>query len=182
MVLSDRELRLRLPDIIKPYEPALIQPASIDVRLGTSFLVPDESSITHVDLENPPTKLMRAVDLAEAEDPGVRNSLTIHPGEFVLGSTKEIVSVPDDLACSLMGRSSIGRLGLQVHATAGWIDPGFHGSVTLEMFNELRVPIVVRPGLVIAQLAFQMLTSAAEQPYSGRYQNDMVATASRLVQ
>lgn len=171
-VLSDRDLKERLPEIIDPYDEECVQPSSYDVKLGDSFRVFHNYTIGAVDLSDPPANLTTGIEIHD-------EGLIIHPGEFVLGVTKEVVTVPHDLTSRIEGKSSVGRLGLIVHATAGWIDPGFHGAVTLEMTNLLRVPIKVKPGLDIAQLTFQQLSSPAENPYDGRYQGDTKASPSR---
>lgn len=176
MVLSDRQLKERLPSIITPYQQDRVQPSSYDVALGHSFRVPVYHSVMYVDLDDPPRGLTKEVVL---EDDG---QVMVHPGDFILAATAERVEVPDDLVCRIEGKSSVGRLGLMVHATAGFVDPGFCGVLTLEMTNLLRVPIILRPGRMIAQLAFQELTSAAEEPYAGKYQGDERATESRYGQ
>lgn len=190
-VLSDRDLKKRLPSrltgadradfryvdpIVSPYAEDRVQPSSYDVALGNSFRVPEYYDVLRVDLADPPTGMMHEIHV---EDDGY---LMIHPGDFVLASTKEWVELPNDLVCRLEGKSSVGRLGLLIHATAGFIDPGFKGNITLEMTNFLRVPIQVRPGQMIAQLAFQTLTTEVDEPYRGRYQGDKGATESRYGQ
>ena len=161
-VLSDGTIR-RLVDEgrirIDPWDPAMVQPASVDVRLGRSFRVFHNHRIKAVDLGDPPSGL---TELLEVEEDG---DFVIHPTEFVLGRTTETVELPDDVVARIEGKSSLGRLGLIVHATAGFVDPGFRGSLTLEITNFNSVPIVLRPGLPIAQISFMALDRAAERPY-----------------
>jgi dCTP deaminase len=157
-------------DLVKPYEPTYVQPASIDVRLADHFRVFEPHDEGYIDLAEP-------VDITKFVQ---RDRFVLHPGEFVLGVTEEVVQMPLDLVARIEGKSSLGRLGLIVHATAGFIDPGFTGRITLEMTNLLRMPIVLRPGKLIAQLSFHMVAGGgAEVPYQGRYQGDMTAEASR---
>src|ERR1700712_4958646 len=138
-VLSDGTIR-RLQEegqiVIEPWDPLMVQPASVDLKLGTSFRVFHNHQIQVIDLADPPQGLTEAV---EVEPDGL---FVIHPNEFVLGRTEERVEMPDDLVARIEGKSSLGRLGLIVHATAGFVDPGFHGTLTLEITNLTRVPIV----------------------------------------
>lgn len=177
MIMPDHEIRkfcIRNKMVV-PYESDLVQPASYDVRLGNVFQIPRNHGTTIVDTGNQETfkDLMERVELGEGE------VLAIHPGEFILGCTLERVNIPHAIVARIEGKSSLARLGLMVHVTAGYIDPGFRGSVTMEMANMLRVPIIVRPGMAIAQLSFDSMSSAAAEPYQGRYQDDDDATASR---
>lgn len=176
MILNDVHIKEVAPEIVYPYDESRVQPASYDICLGASFRVFENHEIFYIDLNNIPERMTQEVKI---EGDG---EVTIHPGEFILGCTHEVVKMPDDLVARIEGRSSIGRLGLQVHATAGYIDPGFHGAITLEMFNQLRIPIILRPGLVVAQLVFESMTGRSEKPYAGRYQGDMGATESRYSQ
>jgi dCTP deaminase len=182
-VLSDGTIR-RLVEagriVIEPWEPALVQPASVDLRLGDSFRVFHNHRVTAIDLRDPPTNLTEEVVVAEG-DP-----FAIHPGEFALGRTLETVAIPDDVVARIEGKSSLGRLGLIVHATAGFVDPGFTGSLTLEITNLTRVPIKLYAGLPIAQLSFMALDAAAEHPYGSpalgsHYQGQVAATESRYM-
>ena len=164
--------------MIDPWEPDMIQPASVDLKLGTSFRVFHNHQIRHIDLADPPRDLTELVTVADGEE------FVIHPGEFVLGRTAERVEMPDDLVSRIEGKSSLGRLGLIVHATAGFVDPGFQGSLTLEITNFNSVPIVLRPGLPIAQLSLMALDAPAERPYGhedlgSHYQRQTDATESR---
>ena len=180
-VLSDGTIR-RLVDEghigIEPWDPLMVQPASVDLKLGTSFRVFHNHRIQVIDLADPPTGLTERVEVGEDEP------FVIHPGEFVLGRTEEHVELPDDVVARIEGKSSLGRLGLIVHATAGFVDPGFRGTLTLEITNFNSVPIVLRPGLPIAQLSFMTLDRAAERPYGhpelgSHYHGQVEATESR---
>ena len=183
-VLSDGTIR-RLVDsgriMIKPFDATLVQPASIDLRLGDSFRVFHNHRAAGIDLrDGPPPGLTEEV-LATPED-----GFVIHPGEFVLGVTEEHVELPDDVVARIEGKSSLGRLGLIVHATAGFVDPGFKGTLTLEITNLTRVPIRLYPGLLIAQLSFMALDAPAERPYGSaelgsHYQGQRAATESRYM-
>jgi dCTP deaminase len=180
-VLSDGTIR-RLIDAgrvrIDPWDATMVQPASIDLKLGPSFRVFHNHRIQTIDLANPPQDLTEHVEVADGE------TFVIHPGEFVLGRTVEIVELPDDLVARIEGKSSLGRLGLICHATAGFVDPGFSGTLTLEITNFNSVPIVLRPGLPIAQLSLMTLDMSAERPYGhpalgSHYQGQREATESR---
>jgi len=180
-VLSDGTIR-RLVDegriTITPWDPGMVQPASVDLRLGNSFLVFHNFRVPAIDLAEPPSNLTEQVVLDEG------GSFVIHPGEFVLGRTEEYVELPDDVVARIEGKSSLGRLGLIVHATAGFVDPGFRGTLTLEITNLTRVPIVLWPGKPIAQLSFMALDAPAERPYGhpdlgSHYQGQVEATESR---
>jgi dCTP deaminase len=180
-VLSDGTIRRLIEDgriTIDPYDASLIQPASIDLRLGDSFRVFHNHRAPAIDLREPPANLTEEVTVA-AED-----AFVIHPGEFCLGRTLEWVELPDDIVARIEGKSSLGRLGLIVHATAGFCDPGWRGTLTLELNNLTRVPIKLYPGLLIAQLSFMTLDRPAERPYGSselgsHYQGQVAATESR---
>lgn len=162
MILSDRSIREELDSgrlVVEPFEPANLQPASIDLRLGESFLVTATHSATVVDLTQDQSTLHRTVT-ATRERPFI-----LHPGEFVLGVTLERVSLPPHLVGRLEGRSSVGRAGLLVHSTAGYIDPGWNGNLTLELFNVATLPISLWPGLSVAQLSMLRMTTSADRPY-----------------
>ncbi|HLH65833.1 MAG TPA: dCTP deaminase [Solirubrobacteraceae bacterium] len=163
---------------IDPWEPGLVQPASVDLRLGDSFRVFHNHRSAAIDLREPPANLTEEVVVAEGD------SFVIHPGEFCLGRTLEWIELPDDIVARIEGKSSLGRLGLIVHATAGFCDPGWRGTLTLELNNLTRVPIILRPGLQIAQLSFMALDRPARRPYGSpglgsHYQGQRAATASR---
>ncbi|WP_158866778.1 dCTP deaminase [Leifsonia sp. AG29] len=181
MLLSDRDIKAELGAgriALEPFEPAMIQPSSIDVRLDRFFRLFDNHKYPFIDPAEDQPELTRFVEV-DADQPFI-----LHPGEFVLGSTFELVSLPDDVAARLEGKSSLGRLGLLTHSTAGFIDPGFSGHVTLELSNVATLPIKLWPGMKIGQMCFFRLSSAAERPYgsaeySSRYQGQRGPTASR---
>ncbi len=180
-VLSDgtiRELVNQGRISIEPWDPELVQPASVDLRLGDSFRVFHNHRAPAIDLRDPPGNLTEEV-FVRSDD-----SFVIHPGEFCLGRTLEWVELPDDIVARIEGKSSLGRLGLIVHATAGFCDPGWRGTLTLELNNLTRVPIKLYPGLLIAQLSFMTLDRSARRPYGSpelgsHYQGQMAATESR---
>jgi dCTP deaminase len=180
-VLSDATIRQMVTDDrlrITPWDPDSVQPASVDLRLGRSFRVFHNHRVTSIDLADPPENLTEQV-VCEGDEPFV-----IHPGEFALGRTEEWVELPDDIVARIEGKSSLGRLGLLTHATAGFVDPGFSGHVTLELSNVATLPIMLYPGMKIGQLCFFRLSSPAENPYgSGVYgshsQGQRGPTASR---
>ena len=180
-VLSDGTIRHLVDEgriRIEPWDAGLIQPASVDLRLGDSFRVFNNHQVTAIDLREPPENLTEEVTVAEGE------AFVIHPGEFCLARTLEWVEIPDDIVARIEGKSSLGRLGLIVHATAGFCDPGWKGTLTLELNNLTRIPIKLWPGLLIAQLSFMTLDAAAESPYGSEglgshYQGQREATASR---
>jgi dCTP deaminase len=163
---------------IEPWDPSLVQPASVDLRLGDSFRVFHNHRASGIDLRDPPSGLTEEVVIQPQE------SFVIHPGEFCLGRTLEWVELPDDIVARIEGKSSIGRLGLIVHATAGFCDPGWKGTLTLELNNLTRIPIKLYPGLQIAQLSFMALDRPALRPYGSpelgsHYQGQRAATESR---
>jgi dCTP deaminase len=180
-VLSDgtilelvEEGRIRLD----PWDPEMVQPASVDLRLGDSFRVFHNHRASAIDLRQPPSNLTEEV-VVPFDEPFV-----IHPGEFCLGRTLEWVELPDDIVARIEGKSSLGRLGLIVHATAGFCDPGWKGTLTLELNNLTRVPIRLYPSLPIAQLSFMALDRPALRPYGSaglgsHYQGQRAATESR---
>ena len=181
MLLSDRALRSALPAgrlLVDPLDPSLIQPSSVDVRMDRMFRVFNNSRYTHIDPAQQQDELTEMVEVADG-DPFV-----LHPGEFVLAATLERFALPDDLAGRLEGKSSLGRLGLLTHSTAGFIDPGFDGHVTLELSNVANLPITLWPGMKIGQLCLFRLSSPAENPYGSqavgsKYQGQRGPTASR---
>jgi dCTP deaminase len=181
VLLSDRDLRKEIDAgrlAVDPFDPAMVQPSSIDVRLDRYFRVFENHRYPHIDPAEEQPDLTRLVEPA-ADEPFI-----LHPGEFVLGSTYEVVTLSDDLAARLEGKSSLGRLGLLTHSTAGFIDPGFNGHVTLELSNVATLPIKLWPGMKIGQLAVFRLSSAAEFPYGSkqygsRYQGQRGPTPSR---
>ena len=180
-VLSDHTIREYVDDgriVIDPWDPSMVQPASVDIRLGNSFRVFHNHRIQSIDLAAPPS------DLTEHVEIGDDGEFVLHPNEFVLGRTIERVELATDIVSRIEGKSSLGRLGLIVHATAGFVDPGFKGSLTLEIANFNSVPIVLRPGLPIAQLSFMTLDREADRPYGhpdlgSHYYGQEEATESR---
>nr|WP_202886044.1 dCTP deaminase [Kribbella sandramycini] len=180
-MLSDRDILAELDAKrvqLDPFDAAMVQPSSVDVRLDRFFRVFENHKYPHIDPAEEQPDLTRMVE-PEGEDPFI-----LHPGEFVLGSTYELVTLPDDVAARLEGKSSLGRLGLLTHSTAGFIDPGFSGHVTLELSNVATLPIKLWPGMKIGQLCFFRLSSPAEHPYGSakygsRYQGQRGPTPSR---
>jgi dCTP deaminase len=181
VLLSDRDIRTEVEAgrvVLDPYDDGLIQPSSIDVRLDRYFRLFDNHKYAVIDPAEDQPDLTRLVDVEPGEP------FVLHPGEFVLGSTYERVELPDDVAARLEGKSSLGRLGLLTHSTAGFIDPGFAGHVTLELSNVATLPILLWPGMKIGQMCFFRLSSPAESPYGSgapgsRYQGQRGPTASR---
>jgi len=181
MLMSDRDIRASIESGqigLDPLEMDLLQPSSIDVRLDRFFRLFDNHKYAHIDPAEQQDDLTRLIEVKSDE------AFILHPGEFVLGSTYEFVTLPDDIAARLEGKSSLGRLGLLTHSTAGFVDPGFKGHVTLELSNVATLPIKLWPGMKIGQLCFFKLTSPAEHPYgsdkySSRYQGQRGPTASR---
>lgn len=180
-MLSDGDLRKELAAGrlgLDPLDEAMIQPSSVDVRLDRFFRVFNNTKYTHIDPRQQQDDLTTLVETVDDEP------FVLHPGEFVLGSTFESVQLPDDLAGRLEGKSSLGRLGLLTHSTAGFIDPGFTGHITLELSNVANLPITLWPGMKIGQLCLFRLTSPAEHPYGStsagsRYQGQRGPTPSR---
>ena len=181
MLLSDRDIRVELASgrvVLDPFDAELVQPSSIDVRLDRYFRLFDNHKYPHIDPAEDQPHLTRLVE-PDGDEPFI-----LHPGEFVLASTYEQVTLPDDVAARLEGKSSLGRLGLLTHSTAGFIDPGFSGHVSLELSNVATLPIKLWPGMKIGQLCLFRLSSPAEHPYGSarygsRYQNQRGPTASR---
>ena len=181
MLLSDRDILAELDSgrvQLDPLARDMIQPSSIDVRLDKFFRVFDNHKYPHIDPAADQSDLTREVEVDSDE------TFVLHPGEFVLGSTYEVVTLPDDIAARLEGKSSLGRLGLLTHSTAGFIDPGFSGHVTLELANVATLPIKLYPGMKIGQLCFFRLSSPADNPYGSakygsRYQGQRGPTPSK---
>ena len=181
MLLSDRDIMAEVAADrvqIDPYDEGMIQPSSIDVRLDRWFRVFENHKYPHIDPSVEQPDLTRLIE-PEGDEPFI-----LHPGEFVLGSTFEVVTFPDDVAGRLEGKSSLGRLGLLTHSTAGFIDPGFSGHVTLELSNVATLPITLYPGMKIGQLCLFRLSSPTEHPYGSekygsRYQGQRGPTPSR---
>ena len=181
MLLSDRDIRANISSgdlVIEPFDARLIQPSSVDVRMDRFFRVFNNSKYTHIDPKLQQDELTSLVEVAEDEP------FVLHPGEFVLGSTLEKFTLPDHLAGRLEGKSSLGRLGLLTHSTAGFIDPGFSGYITLELSNVANLPITLWPGMKVGQLAVFKLSSPAETPYGSgalgsKYQGQRGPTPSK---
>ena len=181
MLLSDRDIRAEIAANrvgVEPFEEAMIQPSSVDVRLDKFFRVFENHKYSVIDPSTEQAELTREV-IAEGDEPFI-----LHPGEFVLASTYEVITLPDDIAGRLEGKSSLGRLGLLTHSTAGFIDPGFSGHITLELSNVANLPVKLFPGMKIGQLCLIRLSSPAEHPYGSekygsRYQGQRGPTASR---
>jgi dCTP deaminase len=184
MVLSDRTIR-RLLEAgrieIEPFDESLVQPSSVDVRVDRFFRVFHNARYPYIDVREPQEEL---TELVEVDD---ETPFILHPGEFVLGSSLERIRLPDDVVARLEGKSSLGRLGLLIHSTAGFIDPGWDGHVTLELSNVANLPITIYYGMKIGQLSFVQMTEAAERPYGSgelgsKYQGQRGPTPSRYWQ
>lgn len=186
MILSDRDIKKALESgrvKIESSQPELFQhihASSMDLRLGNVFKLYEHSKYAILDPKNPETFAgnMRTITIADG-DPFI-----VQPGEFVLGVTQETLTVPDDMVVRVEGRSSLGRLGIIVHSTAGFVDPGFSGTITLEISNLNRLPVALYPGMRICQLAFELMSSPAETPYDkkpfSKYQGQVLPEESRL--
>ncbi len=162
MILSDREIKTQIKRgliEIDPYEPKAVQPSSVDVHLDHRFIVFKNHTMSHIDVKKDLSSLTTNVEASEM-DPFI-----LHPGEFVLGSTLERVALPDDLVGRIEGKSSLGRLGLLIHSTAGFVDAGWNGQLTLEFSNVASLPITLYPGMRIGQISFMQMSSPAENPY-----------------
>lgn len=184
VLLSDKDIRAEIDAGrvgIDPFEAEMVQPSSVDVRLDRFFRVFENHRYPHIDPAVEQPDLTRLIE-PEGDEPFI-----LHPGEFVLASTYEVITLPDDVASRLEGKSSLGRLGLLTHSTAGFIDPGFSGHVTLELSNVATLPIKLWPGMKIGQLCLFRLSSPSEFPYGSsvygsRYQGQRGPTASRSFQ
>jgi dCTP deaminase len=184
VLLSDRDIKAEIDGgrvRLEPYDEAMVQPSSIDVRLDRYFRLFDNHKYPFIDPAEDQPDLTRLIEVERGEP------FILHPGEFVLGSSFEIVTLPSDLAARLEGKSSLGRLGLVTHSTAGFVDPGFSGHVTLELSNAATLPIKLWPGMKVGQLCFFRLSSPAENSYGSakygsRYQGQRGPTASRSFQ
>jgi dCTP deaminase len=179
-VLSDRDIRASLESgdiVIKPYDPKDLQPSSVDLHLDRRFRVFRNNRYAYIDVRNPQPDLTELLTI-ENDEPFV-----LHPGEFVLGQTLEWTELPNDLVARLEGRSSLGRLGLLIHSTAGYVDPGWKGNLTLELSNVANLPIALYYGMSIGQISFFRMTSPVERPYGSKelgskYQGQSEPTAS----
>ena len=181
MVLSDRGIRAAIAAgriALDPFDETLIQPASVDVRCDRRFRVFRNSRYGHIDVKEEQAELTELIEITDG------GPFILHPGEFVLGATLERVTLGDDIVSRLEGKSSLGRLGLQVHSTAGFIDPGFDGHVTLELANVANLPITLYPGMKIGQISFIRMTTPADNPYGSsavgsKYQGQIGPRPSR---
>ena len=182
VILSDISIKAALESgriEIDPFEPSMVQPSSVDLRVDRYFRVFENHRYPHIDPKQPQPELTTEV-ATEVDTPFI-----LHPGEFVLGSTLEVVRLPDDLVARLEGKSSLGRLGLLIHSTAGFVDPGFEGHLTLELSNVANLPIAIYAGMKIGQISFYELSTPAESPYGTRaagskYQGQRGPTPSRI--
>jgi dCTP deaminase len=182
VVLSDRSIRAEIETgriVIDPFEERLIQPSSVDVRVDRSFRVFHNSRYTHIDVRKEMEGLTELV-IKDGDEPFI-----LHPGEFVLGQTLEKVTLPNDLVARLEGKSSLGRLGLLIHSTAGFVDSGFSGNLTLELSNVANLPITIYHGMPIGQISFMRMDGPVEHPYgddenSSKYQGQAEPTPSRF--
>ena len=182
MVLSDRTIKAEVAAgriVIDPYEEGLIQPSSVDVRVDRKFRVFRNSRYPYIDVRQPMEDLTELVEI-EGQEPFI-----LHPGEFVLGQTLESIALPDDVVARLEGKSSLGRLGLLIHSTAGFVDPCFEGNLTLELSNVANLPITIYHGMPIGQISFMRMDGPVDVPYGAReagskYQGQAEPTPSRF--
>jgi dCTP deaminase len=180
MILSDRTIREEIDSgriVIDPFDPACVQPSSVDLHVDSEFRVFANSRYPYIDVKQEMPGLTELVEM-KPDEPFI-----LHPGEFVLGSTQERVALPNDLVARLEGKSSLGRLGLLIHSTAGYVDPGWDGHLTLELSNVANLPITLYPGMRIGQISFFRLTTEVETPYGAagnKYQGQRGPTASRF--
>jgi dCTP deaminase len=182
MIFSDRTIKESIDSgriVIAPYDPAMVQPSSVDLRCNPSFRVFENHRYPLIDPKASQEDLTTTVTVTPDEP------FILHPGEFVLGSTLETVGLSDDIVARLEGKSSLGRLGLLIHSTAGFIDPGFRGQVTLELSNVANLPIAIYPEMKIGQISFYQMTTAAEFPYGSpelgsKYQGQTGPTPSQM--
>ena len=182
MVLSDRTIREQVEAgriVFDPYDPDLVQPSSVDMRVDGKFRVFNNARYPYIDVRKPMEDLTSMVEVP-ADEPFI-----LHPGEFVLGQTLERVRLPDDIVARLEGKSSLGRLGLLIHSTAGFVDAGFHGNLTLELSNVANLPITIYRGMPIGQISFMLMDAPVEHPYGSgktgsKYQGQAEPTPSRF--
>jgi dCTP deaminase len=179
VILSDRDIRKQIASgrvVVEPLEDEMIQPSSVDLHVDNAFRVFHNARYPYIDVRKPQEDLTELVEVPEGE------AFILHPGEFVLGSTLEKVTLPDDIVARIEGKSSLGRLGLLIHSTAGFVDAGWTGHLTLELSNVANLPITIYPGMKIGQLCLFEMTSPAERPYGdrGKYQDQRGPTPSRF--
>src|SRR5256885_4626423 len=181
MVLSDRTIKAEIEAgriVIDPFDEAMVQPSSVDVRVDRRFRVFHNARYPYIDVRQPMEELTEAVEISNDEP------FILHPGEFVLGQTLERGRLPDDVVARLEGKSSLGRLGLLIHSTAGFVDPGFEGNLTLELSNVANLPITIYHGMPIGQISFMRMDGPVETPYGSaeagsKYQGQAEPTPSR---
>ncbi|MGH2730886.1 MAG: dCTP deaminase [Actinomycetota bacterium] len=181
MILSDRDILAAIKDGrvgIEPFDEADVQPSSVDLHVDRYFRTFHNARYPYIDVKKPMDELTELIEVTEGE------AFILHPGEFVLGSTREYVRLPDDLVARLEGKSSLGRLGLLIHSTAGFVDAGYEGHLTLELSNVANLPITIYPGMKIGQVSFFQMTSPATNPYGSsaigsKYQGQTGPTPSR---
>jgi dCTP deaminase len=181
VILSDRTIRDQIEAgriVLDPFDESCVQPASVDLRLDRYFRVFLNHTMAVIDVKQNLEELTKLVEITDDR------SFVLHPGEFVLGSTLERVGMPDDLVARVEGKSSLGRLGLLIHSTAGFVDPGFSGHITLELSNVASLPITLYPGMKIGQVSFMRMTTPADVPYGAgslgsKYQGQRGPTPSR---
>jgi len=182
VVLSDRSIKSEIAAgriVFEPYDESLVQPSSVDVRVDRKFRVFHNARYPYIDVRKPMDDLTELVEVEGDE------AFVLHPGEFVLGQTLESIALPDDIVARLEGKSSLGRLGLLIHSTAGFVDPGFEGNLTLELSNVANLPVTIYYGMPIGQISFVRLDSPAERPYGSgeagsKYQGQAEPTPSRF--
>jgi dCTP deaminase len=182
VVLSDRTIRAEIDAgriVIEPFDPSLVQPSSVDVRVDRRFRVFHNARYPFIDVRQPMEDL---TDLVEVPDD---KPFILHPGEFVLGQTLERVTLPDDIVARLEGKSSLGRLGLLIHSTAGFVDAGFSGNLTLELSNVANLPVTIYFRMPIGQISFMRMDQPVERPYGSdetgsKYQDQAEPTPSRF--
>jgi dCTP deaminase len=181
MVLSDRTIREQIGAgriVIRPFDLKDLQPASVDLHLDRRVLVFRNNQDPYIDLRKPMAQLTEPIDIPDDKP------FILHPGEFILGSTLEHIEIPPDIVARLEGKSSLGRIGLLIHSTAGYVDPGWKGHLTLELTNVSRLPVTLYYGMRIGQISFLQMTTPVERPYGSkelgsRYQGQTDPTASR---
>lgn len=172
-VLPDHMLLYMGSDLVEPFDSEMVQPASIDLCLGEEFIVFDAHEQVCIDLDNPTDGSGRKVRRTPEQ------GFVLHPGEFILAVTNESIKLPNNIMARLEGKSSIGRLGIMIHVTAGFVDPGWEGPLTLEVANLRKIPIILRPHKPFCQISFHYMFSAVSKPYTGRYQNAQGVEASK---
>ncbi|NIA23941.1 MAG: dCTP deaminase [Gammaproteobacteria bacterium] len=182
MIFSDRTIKEAVASgriVVDPFDESFVQPSSVDLRVDRFFRVFENHRYAQIDPKQ------SQEDLTTLVETGVDEPFMLHPGEFVLGSTLERVRLADDVVARLEGKSSLGRLGLLIHSTAGFVDPGFDGYLTLELSNVAKLPIAIYPGMRIGQISFYELTTPADRPYGtagSKYQGQRGPTPSRIHQ